>query len=166
MQAPTLTTRALMFLLLIACGSDAQLEAQAPAISESHTQVTLELLDAMGLERSIAQSMGAMMDMMMGANPQLEAVRPAFDTFFAKYFSWAELRDDFALLYATNFTETEIQDLLTFYRTPTGSKAAVMLPTLMEQGGLIGERQVEEHLPELEQMIMDHLRLQGLPTIN
>jgi hypothetical protein len=166
MHVPTLGARALILVLLMVCGPASRVAAQAPPISEAHNQATLELLDAMGLETSIAQSMGTMMDMMMGANPQLEAVRPVFDTFFAKYFSWTELRDDFALLYASNFTESEILDLLTFYRTPTGAKAAVMLPTLMEQGGLIGERQVQEHLPELEQMIMDHLRLQSLPTVN
>lgn len=160
------TVRAIAVASSISCAVAAPAGAQAAPISESHNAAVLELMDAMHVEDGIASSMGMMMDMMIESNPQLETLRPVFETFFNKYFTWAEMQDDFALLYASNFTEPEVQDLLAFYRTPTGMKAAVTMPALMEESGMIGERQVEAHLPELEQMIMDHMARQSFPQVN
>jgi hypothetical protein len=161
-----LTVRTIVFASIVSCGFAAPVQAQAAAVSESHNAAVLELMRAMRVEDGISTSMGIMMDAMIMSNPQLETLRPVFETFFNRYFTWAEMEDDFALLYATNFTESEIQDLLAFYRTPTGMKAAVTMPALMEESGLIGERQVEAHLPELEQMIMDYMARQTLPQVN
>jgi hypothetical protein len=167
MRKASKTARAATFSLMMLCGSTGVVAQSAPGpISDSHRAAVVELMDLIGIEGSIKSSMGMMMDVMMQSNPQMEALRPVMESFFGKYFTWEELQDDFVVLYATNFNEAEVGDLLAFYRTPTGRKAAVTVPALMEQGGLIGQRQVEEHLPELEQMIQDFIARSSLPQVN
>lgn len=40
----------------------------------------------------------------------------------------AQIANDVAKIYAQNFTEAELRDLVTFYKTPLGKKALVMEP--------------------------------------
>ena len=42
-------------------------------------------------------------------------------------------------LYVKEFTEDELKELLAFWRTPTGQKAMKTLPSIMQQGGAIGQ---------------------------
>jgi hypothetical protein len=165
MPIPT-TFRAVVLATGMWCATGDLVRAQAAPITDSHHASVIELMRAMRVEDGIASSMSIMMDSMIESNPQLETLRPVFEEFFGRYFAWAEMEDDFALLYATNFTEREVQEMLAFYRTPTGMKAAATIPQLMQEGSLIGERQVEAHLPELEQMIMDHMARQSFPQVN
>jgi hypothetical protein len=45
-----------------------------------------------------------------------------------------ELTNEVAKLYATHFTEPELKDLLTFYKTPVGMKLITEQPKIGEEG--------------------------------
>lgn len=49
-------------------------------------------------------------------------------------------------LYMEAFTESEIQDLITFYKTDIGQKLIKQLPLLTAQGALIGESLTNKHM--------------------
>jgi hypothetical protein len=76
-------------------------------------------------------------------------------TFMGQYFTWDVLKDRIAKLYATEFTESELNQLTAFYNTPLGKKVGEKLPMLMQKGMLLGQQAVEEHRPELEQMMKE-----------
>jgi len=44
-----------------------------------------------------------------------------------------EVADIVARVYATRFSEAELNEILTFYRSPTGKKFVVQLPTILEE---------------------------------
>jgi hypothetical protein len=56
------------------------------------------------------------------------------------------------------FTETEQKQLLAFSRTSLFQKFIDRTPVMAEQGATIGKQRVEEHQPELEQMIQRKAR--------
>ena len=61
-------------------------------------------------------------------------------------------------LYADNFTDQEISDAISFYRTPTGQKILQKLPALMQQGAQSGQSLVQAHIPEMQQRLLQELK--------
>ncbi len=65
-------------------------------------------------------------------------------------------------LYAKTFTHQEIIDVLAFYESPAGRKAAAALPGLMREGQKIGEELAKEIGPELKRRLTEALSKEGV----
>jgi uncharacterized protein len=63
--------------------------------------------------------------------------------------SWQKLEPLFLDIYRRNFTQQEVNDMLTFYRTPTGRSVVDKLPTTMQQAG----QAIQGMLPGLVQQL-------------
>ena len=79
--------------------------------------------------------------------------------FFAKYISYASLKDDLIKMYSEEFTEQENwKELATFYQTPLGKKVIEKTPKLSAKGAQLGMERVQANQAELQKMIQDELR--------
>ena len=94
-----------------------------------------------------------MIDIQLQQNPAIAPFKQVMLDFFSKYMSWESLKDDIAEIYLEEFSIQELKELTAFYKTPTGQKAALRVPQLMSKGGELGMRRVQEHMPELQEMI-------------
>jgi hypothetical protein len=94
-----------------------------------------------------------MLAMQMQQNPAIAPYQTQMKAFLGKYMSWASLKDDMAKVYMTEFSEPELNDLNKFYQTPLGKKVVERMPALMAKGAEIGQKRVQEHLPELQAAI-------------
>ncbi|MBT6179732.1 MAG: DUF2059 domain-containing protein [Deltaproteobacteria bacterium] len=112
-------------------------------------QAAEKLLNMMSMDKLTQQSTTNMVDAMLGRLPPKAQNREALQAFFKKYVGWAALKDDFIQIYVEAFSEKELQDLIAFYKTPTGQKAITVVPSLMQKGAQIGQSRVQKHLPEL-----------------
>lgn len=83
------------------------------------------------------------------------------EAFFSKYFNYTTIKDPLATIYAETFTEKKLKDLIAFYKTPTGQKAAEKQSDLMQKGMLLGQQEVQKHLPELQEMIQKRMQEMG-----
>jgi uncharacterized protein len=72
--------------------------------------------------------------------------------------SWEALREQYVEMYANAFTEDELRQMTDFYRTDVGQKLARATPRLMAEGAALGERAIQAHRGELEEMITARLR--------
>lgn len=90
---------------------------------------------------------------LIASQPKMAPFRSVFMAWAARYVSWQELGPRIAALYANSFTKPELEDLIHFYETPTGRKAAQVMPDLSKQAMLVGASIAREHTPELQQMI-------------
>ena len=133
--------------------ADATAAQAAPETTENHRKVVLELFKVMNMERTIDASINTMLNTQLQANPHLEPFEATMREFFAQYMSWESLENEFVDMYMEAFTQREIEDLLAFYKTPTGNKAISRLPELMEQGAALGVRRVQENMPALQAKI-------------
>lgn len=120
-----------------------------------------ELLLVMELEKTFSESIEQQVDLQIRQNPMIAPFREVMLEFFKKYMSWASLKDDMAKIYAEAFTVKEIQDLVVFYKTPTGKKAAQKLPELASKGAELGMTRVQKHMPELQNMIQAKMATMG-----
>lgn len=113
------------------------------------------LLNTMGMETALEQSIEQMLNIQLQQKPSLAPFKQVMLKFFKKYMSFESLKPDMINIYADAFTASELQDINAFYRTPTGSKTIKLLPGLMAKGGQLGARRVQDNIKELQQMIKD-----------
>lgn len=132
-----------------------------PARAPSHQAAAVEMVEAANMDETLRESLDTMLKMQMEQNAQLRPFEEVMRTFFARYMSWAELKDDYAALYAEAFTEAELRELTAFYRSPLGQKVATTTPQLMARAASLGEKAVQAHLPELQRMIMERMQQNG-----
>ena len=61
-------------------------------------------------------------------------------------------------IYAENFTEPQLDDILAFYRSPTGQVLVEKLPALTAQAMQIAQSRVEELQPQVKQLTDDFVK--------
>ena len=72
--------------------------------------------------------------------------------------SWNKVKPQFVTLYASTYTEPEIDSILAFYRSPAGQTMMAKLPELNAKSLEIGQAQVGTLIPQLRQMSEDFSR--------
>ncbi|MFD2785429.1 DUF2059 domain-containing protein [Hymenobacter rubripertinctus] len=134
--------------------------ATAAPLSASHRKAAESLLAATNSEQNLTLTIDRMLAGQIEQNPGMKAVEPEMRAYLTKYMSWASLKDEMVQLYAGAFTEKELKELTKFYLTPIGRKTTEKLPQLTAAGMELGQRRMQEHLPELQQAIAEKMNKQ------
>jgi uncharacterized protein len=74
---------------------------------------------------------------------------------------FSELSDEVALLYASNFTEQELKDVLAFYQTPGGKKFLVSQPKIIESSMAFAQSWANKLSDEVIGMIRTEMKKKG-----
>ena len=125
----------------------------ARADQASHRKAAESLLNLMEMDKLISESVDQMLAVQIQQNPTIAPFQTQMKAFLNKYMSWASLKDDLIGIYVTEFSESELNELNKFYQTPLGKKAVQKMPGMMAKGAEIGQKRVQEHLPELQATI-------------
>jgi hypothetical protein len=133
----------------------------APESPENHRGAALQLFAQLNMQAVLDGAIETMLKTQLAQSPQLAPIAGTMRDFFAMHMSWASLEDEFLRIYTDAFTQRELEDMVAFYKTPTGKKAIQFLPELMQKGAAIGQARVQQNLPELKQRIEE--RMQELP---
>jgi uncharacterized protein len=141
--------RPYLLALLILLG----MASPALADGDSSPATAEKLLDVMQMGRTLQRTMDQALDAQLRHNPALATYKNVMREFLNKYMSYESLRPDLVKIYADAFTDQELQELIAFYRTPTGQKALELTPELAVKGAELGMRRVKDHMAELKQMI-------------
>ncbi len=72
------------------------------------------------------------------------------------------LRDQIIPIYHKHFTAAEVKEMIRFYSTDLGQKMIKVMPTLMREGMLVGQRWGESLAPKINQRVTNRLRKQGI----
>ena len=137
----------------------------AAAVSDSHYAAAKELMKTMEMGKLLNESIDQMLDLQLQQNPGLQPYRKVFKEFLSKYMSEEAIVEDLVVVYTEIFTEAELKDIAAFYQTPTGKKTLKYQVELYQRGAEIGQQKVQEHLPELEEMIREETaRIEALQS--
>lgn len=132
----------------------------ADAASEKEAEI---LLNSMGMEEAMVQSMSQMIDLQIQQNPTLGPYKSVMMEFFDIHMSWESLKPEFLRIYAEAFSAGELQEINRFYATDTGKKTIKLMPFLMAEGSQVGISRVQDNIGELQVMIKaESERLQQL----
>lgn len=144
-----------VFGLLVFCSvlfADAETEREAE-----------KLLDTLGMQEMLEQSISQMLDIQLQQNPALVPYKGVMADFLNKHMSYEVLKPEIVKIYGDAFTVSELKEINAFYSTPAGRKTIEKMPTLMAQGAQMGAAHVQENIGELQEMIrVESERLQKL----
>lgn len=88
-----------------------------------------------------------------------DAITPTLlDAMFKRLDELAELM---AMIYARNFTASELKDLTAFYRTPTGQKLVDKQPIVAQEGMMAGQKFAQSAAGDMQQRMIEELRKRG-----
>jgi uncharacterized protein len=119
----------------------------------SHRKAAETLLTVIKTEQDIQESANRLTENLLRQNPQLAPHNTVVKTFITKHMNWSILKEDMINLYVQAFTEDELKQLTTFYRSPIGQKAADKMPQLVDAGTQLGITRLRANREELDQMI-------------
>ena len=71
---------------------------------------------------------------------------------------WKALEPDFINLYASTYTEEELDGIVAFYKSPIGQKMIEKTPELMAKSTQITQQKMSELQPQLTQMVQDFMK--------
>jgi hypothetical protein len=126
--------------------------------SKSHRAKVKELFGLMEMEKILDVGVTESIATQERANPTLAQYRDIMLDFLRQHMSWKSLERGFIDDYMETFSESEIDDMVAFYKTPTGAKTISEIPSLLERGTERGMSQVEKHLPELQKRVQERVK--------
>jgi hypothetical protein len=124
-----------------------------------------KLLDMVGTQAVMEQSMSQMLDIQLQQNPALAPYKGVMMEFLNENMSYESLKPELIKMYSEEFTSSELREINAFYLTDVGKKSIEKMPTLMMQGGQLGATRVQENIGDLQAMIQaESERIQKLQS--
>lgn len=117
-----------VFFFLVAVNTNAQTDNKETLIKE--------MLELSGAKKMALQTMEMMISSFRKQMPEVET---DFWNEFMKEAQAGDLISMIAPVYAKHFTETEVKELIAFYKTPIGKKLVEKLPVISQESYGIGE---------------------------
>jgi uncharacterized protein len=130
-----------------------------------------ELLKLTKVERTLVQVQEQNLDQMKSSvfqqmfpvkltpdqKAQVDSLADKVAALMAKALSWNDLEPEYTKIYAKTFTEQQIDDLLAFYRTPTGQVIVDKMPVLLKESTVVVQQRVAAINPELQSLLKDFM---------
>lgn len=69
--------------------------------------------------------------------------------------TWEAMRPDMVAIYANAFTVQELEDIIEFSRTESGSAMIAKMPAVMQASSSISQRSMMEIMPELQRLLLE-----------
>lgn len=125
------------------------------AQTESHLKISEEYLEISGVKAGFNNLVDDVIKSQSGQMPKeyQEKFKVVMKSFMDKYYTYELLKPKLTKMYANEFTELELKDLIVFYSSPTGKKLAERFQSLTQKGMEIGMSTVKEHEQDLQEMM-------------
>jgi uncharacterized protein len=88
---------------------------------------------------------------------QVNALADKVAAVMGKALNWSDLEPEYTKIYAETFTEKQIDDLLAFYRSPTGQVIVDKMPVLLKESTVIVQKRMAAVNPELQSIMKDFM---------
>ena len=125
----------------------------------SHQKAAEELLLTTNAQETSKQMANLVFNSFFNSLPDKEntvmrdELKTACHTWADKVLNWQEIRMDFINLYTKAFTEKELKELSTFYKSGAGQKSIELMGGLMQQGAAIGEARAQLYQDESNESV-------------
>ena len=137
-----------IFLLLIVLCISPILPADEASEKEAE-----KLLDMMGMQEMMDQSVSQMLDIQLQQQPDLAPFKGVMIEFFNKNMSYESIKPELIKMYSEAFTASELKEIIAFYSTDVGQKSIQKMPALTAQGAQLGATRVQQNIGDLQAMI-------------
>ena len=120
---------------------------------ERHYRAAAELLEVLDMEKRAEKSVEAAVAGYLELKPGLKDHEDDVREFYWKYLGWKALENEMLDLFTGEFPEKEIREMIVFYSTPTGKKAAAMIDVLYKEGVAARLHKAEARAGDLDEKL-------------
>ena len=144
------------------CATTKNPEAGAVANKESKRESVEELLNLVDA-KSVINTVYSQMDQVFKGMGQQLGVKPSeqevFDKFMSKVASmmkeemnWDKMKDQMINIYLKHYSEKEIQDQITFYKSDSGQSMIKKQPAVLKDTMMFSQNLVKNFIPKLQKI--------------
>ena len=148
------TMRRLMAVLALVMLFTLPAGAQEPSQDSTRVAAASELVDVLELEQSHVPDMGGAMSGLTASNPMAGELAKLMTEFYQEFAPWDKVRPEVVRIYAGVYTESELREMIAFYRTPIGQKMIERTPELTKAMVQVTQKLLMPHMLELQQRMM------------
>lgn len=123
--------------------------------TSTHRAAVNELLDTVEFEKNMLETIDNMLELQIRQNPDLIAFKDVMSNFFIKHLTSEDVKERYVDIYLESFTEDEIVELNSFFKTELGRKYYIESQNLSLKGMQIGEEVVQQNMGEFQMMMME-----------
>jgi len=135
----------------------------AHADEASHRQAVEQLFKLTAMQQKIDESVASVLALQIAQNPGLKPHQDVVSEFLERHIGWGSLKDALSDMYMQEFTEQEVNDMNTFYSSPTGHKVIERLPVLVQMRNQLASQRLQANIGELEYEINARQKQQAHP---
>ncbi len=157
----------LAMLVLLVPFAHADEVSKRAKIEEMLTLIKIDAMMKQVINQSMAQSQ-QMVKGMLGDHPVSESDRKIVDDFTSKAFNlisqafdWQKLKPAYVDLYASSYTEEEVDGILAFYKSPVGHSMLAKTPDLVTKSGAIANARMQVLQPQMKELMNDFMSKLG-----
>ena len=129
----------------------------------SHRVAVKRLFELTAMRQKIEESFDSVLALQLAQSPDLLDHEPAVREFLERHIGWQSLRDALTEMYMQEFSEQELNDMNTFYGSPTGRKVIERLPVLVQLRNQLASQRLQDNIGELRYEIEGRMKKQGQP---
>jgi hypothetical protein len=85
----------------------------------------------------------------------LETYQAKANAVLEKAVGWKQMKPEMVALYTSNFTESELKELIEFYQSPLGKKLMEKMPALSGQSAQLTQKRIETVVPEVNKLLAE-----------
>ena len=115
------------------------------------------------MQQKIDESVANVLALQISQNPGLKSHQDVVNEFLERHIGWGSLKDALTDMYMQEFTEQEVNDMNTFYSSPTGRKVIERLPVLVQMRNQLASQRLQENIGELRYEIDARIKKQEQP---
>jgi uncharacterized protein len=129
--------------------------AQSPRVSPTHTAAAVELVRLMNVnQEAVFDMLGAMRTGLAPDNPMAIQMSEVMTAFMKEFMPPAKLEEISVEAYTDAYTESELRQLIAFYKTPLGQKTIEKQSEILKVTTAATQKLIVPHMPELQRRIM------------
>lgn len=159
MKIKLITILSIGFLCLLFTVSRAQTLTEPTAVTytPSHLHAAERMIDASDVILNMQKTFGVIIQNQAQRLPEdkRQAFTSVMNKFIDKYVTPEELKKAFSTIYASEYSEEELNSIADFLLTPAGKAMTAKQPELLNKGMQWGQNLALSHKDELETMMKD-----------
>ena len=124
-------------------------------VTHVHKMLDTMMAQMDGMMKKASQQATAGHPIDAGAQKIIDAQTGKLHSLLMQQISWEKMEPMYISLYRKNLTQKEVDDMLTFYRSPSGQSVIVKMPVIMAQAMHTVQAQMSSLLPQIEKIETD-----------
>ena len=123
--------------------------------TDSHRQAVEKLFELTRMQEKIDASVNNVVALQLNQDPAMREHEDLLRDYMEKQIGWQGLKAPLTDMYMQAFTEEELNEINTFYSSPTGRKMVDQLPELIKRRDRLAMQRMQDNIGELRKAIED-----------